>query len=249
LIQVPLAILILVAASLPFGWGEPGAVAASTLSQRNNDDNHGITVSGEGEIRAEPDIALVTVGVTHTAPTSQEAMDDVSRRQTAVIAAARALGIESRDIQTTGLSLSPVYRPRPRSDDIPEIEAYRASNNVSLTIRDLRRISAVLDAMLTSGANTVGNLRFSFANPEALRLQALSNAIANAEAKAQALAAVAGVTMTGVLAIQEESISMPTPQAQADFVRAAPAMAPAPAPPVESGEMVIRARVRVTYGL
>jgi uncharacterized protein YggE len=218
------------------------------LAQRN-DMEPGITVSGEGEVRAEPDIALVTVGVTHTAPSSQDAMDEVSRRQTAVIAAARSLGVESRDIQTTGLSLSPVYRPRPRSDENPEIEAYRASNNVSLTVRDLRRISSVLDAVLASGANSVSGLRFSFANPEALRLQALTHAIANAEAKAQAMAAVAGVSLTGVIAIQEESVSFPTPQAQADFVRAVPAAAPAPAPPVESGEMVIRARVRVTYGL
>jgi uncharacterized protein YggE len=239
--------LVLSAVSVPLLGGGATAAFASSLAQGNNND-HGITVTGEGEVRAEPDIAIVTVGVTHIAPTSQEAMDEVSRRQTAVIAAARSLGIESRDIQTTGLSVSPVYRPRPRSDEPPEIEAYRASNNVSITVRDLRRTSAILDAALAAGANNIGGLRFSFANPDELRIQALTNAIANAETKAQAMASAAGVALTGVVAMQEESVSFPVPQAQ-DFARAMPAAAPAPAPPVESGEMVIRARVRVTYGL
>jgi uncharacterized protein len=246
----PLVALLFLQLSSIVPPGVPSA-AASALGQRFNQasDPHGVVVSGEGEIRAEPDIAIVTVGVTHTAPNSQEAMDEVSRRLSLVIAAVRALGLENRDIQTAGLSLSPVYRPRPRNDEIPEIEAYRASNNVSLTVRDLRRTSTVLDAALANGANSMGSLRFSFANPEQLRLQALAAAIANAEAKAQTMAAAAGVGLTGVYAIQEESVSMPALQADAGFARAVQPMAVAPAPPVEGGEMIIRARVRVYFGL
>src|SRR5688572_24986069 len=112
----PLGALLVLQLSSIVTAGVPGA-AASTLSQRFNQasDPHGVVVSVEGEVRAEPDIAIVTVGVTHTAPTSQEAMDEVSRRLALVIAAVRGLGLENRDVQTTGLSLSPVYRPRPRS--------------------------------------------------------------------------------------------------------------------------------------
>ncbi len=225
----------------------PGATVA--LAQQNDRDLHAITVSGEGEVRAEPDIAIVTAGVTHQAVSSQEAMDEVSRRQAAVIAAARSLGIERRDIQTTGLSLSPIYRQRRPNDDNVEIEGYRASNNVSLTVRDLRRTSDVLDAVLAAGANNIGGLRFSFADPEQLRVQALTNAIANAENKARAMAAAAGVDITGVMSIQEETVTFPPLASEAGFARAAPAAAPAPAPPVEGGEMVIRARVRVSFGL
>jgi uncharacterized protein len=245
-LQFGIAVVTIAAVWLPLARGTASTAFAQRIGDR---DPSGITVSGEGEVRAEPDIAVVTAGVTHQAPSSQDAMDEVSRRLTAVIAAARALGIESRDIQTTGLSLSPIYRQRPRGDEVLEIEAYRASNNVSLTVRDLRRTSAVLDAVLANGANNIGGLRFSFSNPEQLRLQALANAVANAESKAQAMASAAGVGISGIMAIQEESVSFPTGAAQADFARAAPALAPAPAPPVESGEMVIRARVRVSYGL
>jgi len=245
-LKLGLAALMLGALGLPVIGQSTGVAHAQRVNDR---DISGISVTGEGEVRAEPDIALVTAGVSHQATSSQEAMDEVSRRLTAVIAAARQLGIESRDIQTTGLSLSPIYRQRPRADDVVEIEGYRASNNVSLTVRDLRRTSTVLEAVLANGANNISGLRFSFANPDQLRLQALNNAIANAETKAQSMAAAAGVAITGVIAIQEETVSMPTGAAQADFARAAPALAPAPAPPVEGGELVIRARVRVTYSL
>ncbi len=245
-LQLGFTVFVIAAVWLPI----PGGGAGLALAQRTGDrDFSGITVSGEGEVRAEPDIAVVTAGVTQQAASSQEAMDEVSRRLAAVIAAARGLGVESRDIQTTGLSLTPIYRQRPRGDETVEIEGYRASNNISLTVRDLRRTSTVLDAVLANGANNIGGLRFSFANPEQLRLQALANAVVNAESKAQAMASAAGVSISGVISIQEESVSFPTGAAQADFARAAPALAAAPAPPVESGEMVIKARVRVSYGL
>ncbi len=240
-------VAVLLAVTL-FPYSKCTTVALAQQNGRDGNAMNAITVVGEGEVRAEPDIAIVTAGVTHQAVNSQEAMDEVSRRLTAVIAAARSLGIEGRDIQTTGLSLSPIYRQRRPPDDSVEIEGYRASNNVSLTVRDLRRTSAVLDAALAAGANNIANLRFSFANPEQLRIQALSNAIANAETKAQAMAAAAGVDISGVNSIQEETVSFPR-EAQADLARAMPAAAPAPAPPVESGEMVIRARVRVSFGL
>jgi uncharacterized protein YggE len=175
-------------------------------------------------------------------------MDQVSQRLTDVIASARALGVESRDIQTTGLTLQPIFRPRVRSDDPPEIEAYRASNNVSLTVRDIGRAGAVLDAASRNGANVIGGLRFGLSTLDELRRQALANAVREAERKARAMASAAGVNMGAVISIVEEGVQAPRPLAQAEAVRAAPADAFAP-PPVEPGELVIRARVRASYSI
>lgn len=246
-LTLQLATLAVLGATVPLAWSHSRVALASSTAQRAENTNQLVTVSGEGEVRAEPDIAVVTVGVTHTDPDAQTAMDEVSRRLAAVIAAARSLGVEGRDIQTTGLSLSPIYRQRRSGEETPEIEAFRASNSVSLTVRDLPRASRVLDAALAAGANTIGGLRFGLSDPERLRLEALAAAVRNAEARAQTMAAAAGVTLTGVVSIQEESISVP-PRPAADFARAAPAVA-APEVPVEPGEMVIRVRVRVSYSL
>lgn len=227
----------------------PSVVAAPVEQAGNNTQPPTITVAGEGEVRAEPDMAVVSVGVTTVAATAQEAMSDVNRRMAAVVASARAQGVQDRDIQTSGLSLQPIYRQRIRADDLPpEIQAYRASNNVSLTVRDLARASAVLDAATTSGANVIGGLRFGISNADELRIQALARATANADAKARAIASAAGVAIRSISSIVEESVSAPRPQVEAFALRAAPAGDQAQ-PPVEGGEMVVRARIRASYNI
>lgn len=223
------------------------AVAASPLDQPQVNQEPSITVGGEGEVWAEPDMALVTVGVTANAATSREAMAEVNRRLAAVIAGAKAQGLQDRDVQTTGLSLQPIYRQRTRNDDSPlEIQGYRASNNVSLTVRTLSLAGPVLDTAVANGANVIGSLSFSISNTQELRRQALAAATTNAETRAQAIAAAAGVTLRGVLTISEESVSIPRPM-PADFSALRAIGAEAAPPPVEGGEMVIRARVRATF--
>jgi hypothetical protein len=221
-------------------------ISAENLAQRNGEVEPTISVSGEGEVRAEPDIAVVRVGVTHLAPESDQAMAEVSRRLAAVIASVKGLGLEDRDVQTSGLSLQPVYR-RQRSGEDLEIEGYRATNNVSLIVRDLGRASSVLDAALNSGANQMHGVSFSIEDTEPLKLRALAAATVNARSKADAMAAAAGVTISGIASLSEESVSVPRPMADAmSGLRAAPA-AEAVAPPVEGGEMTIRARVRASF--
>ena len=219
--------------------------AAPEAQQRTGDERPNITVSGDGEVRAEPDMAVATVGVTAISQSPQDAMDQVSQRLADVIASARTLGVEERDIQTTGLSLQPNYRPRARPEDPQEIDSYRASNSVSITIRDLSRAGAVLDAASRAGANVIGGLRFGLSNTDALRQQALAAAVRDAASKARAIATAAGVNISGVISITEDSFA-PQPVA-----RAAPALAQADAvpPPVEPGELIIRARVRASYGI
>jgi uncharacterized protein YggE len=225
-------------------------LAAPTEQSGTNAQPPTISVAGEGEVRAEPDMAVVSVGVTSVAATAQGAMTDVNRRLVAVVAGAKALGVQDRDVQTSGLSLQPIYRPRGRGDDLPpEIDGYRASNNVSLTVRDLAGASSVLDSATRDGANVIGGLRFGISNVEELRIQALAQATVNADAKARSIAGAAGVPIKGIASITEESVSVPRPQAEAFMaLRAAPAADQAP-PPVEAGEMIVRARIRASYNI
>jgi uncharacterized protein YggE len=235
--------VVLLAAIMSPRLSAPSASAAPATS-----DQPTITVTGTSEVRAEPDMAVVSVGATAVASTAQEAMEDVSTRLTAIIAGARGQGIQERDIQTAGISLQPIYRPRRGDDDTPpEIQGYRASNNVSLTVRDLNRASAVLDAALANGANVMGGLRFSLSSMDALQRQALAQATTNAQAKAEAIATASGLTITGVVSINEDSVSSPTPRLEA--AGRAFAASDAAAPPVQGGELTIRATVRATYGV
>lgn len=207
----------------------------------------GITVVGNGDARAQPDIALITVGSIQIAPTAQAAMAEVNRRVAGVIAAARGQGLQDRDIQTSGLSLQPIQRPRTSSDQRPpEIEAYRASSNVTLTVRDIAQASAVLDAAMSGGADVVGGVRFTLADPERLRTEALANAVRNAGRNAEEMAKAAGVRLGGVVSLAEEGGATPVPRPATEVARLAAGDVPAP---VEPGELVVQARVRATYAV
>jgi uncharacterized protein YggE len=243
--KIPLrGIQMLVAIALALAMAVP--VVAAPEAQRTGDERPNIAVTGEGEVRVDPDLATVSVGVTATAPTSEEALDQASARMAQVIAATRALGVEQRDIQTSGLSLQPIFRQRVRPDDPQEIESYRASNNVTITVRDVQRAGAVLDAASRSGANVISGIRFGLANPDAARQEALGAAVRDAERKARGMASAAGVNITGVQSIVEDNVATPQPVARA---AAAPAVGEATAPPVEPGELIVRARVRATYNI
>jgi uncharacterized protein len=237
----------LLAAAWAFALLSPFTAATA---QNNSQPPPSINVSGEGEVRAEPDLAVVSVGVTAVQPTSQGAMNEVNGKLAAVVAAVRALGVESRDIQTSGLSLQPIYRPRgPRDDAPPEIEAYRASNGLTITVRNIDQAGPVLDAANANGANVFNGVRFGLSNVDELRMQALALATSNAGAKAQAIANGAGVRITGVLQLAEEGVAVPRPAAVSDTGRAGFAQAPEAPAVVEAGEMVVRARVRAQYSI
>ncbi len=223
--------------------------AGSASAQTTTEQKPMITVTGEAEVHVEPDIATVSVGVMSIAPTADQAMTQVSQRQAAVIAGIRALGVASRDIQTSGLSLQPIYRQRPQSDETPpQIQGYRASNNVSIVVRDLASASAVLDSAINNGANNVGGISFGLSDPDAAKRQALAQATASAHAKAQAIATSAGIALGPIISITEDSTSLPSPRAMS-YAGYASAPGAAPAPPVESGEMIVRATVRVSYAI
>lgn len=252
LLPIGLGLLVMGTAALAFGSDARGlSPTRSTSAQlqlpvERAAQTTGISVLGDGEARAEPDMAVVSVGATHVAPTAQEATDEVNRRMGAVVAAARGHGLQDRDIQTSGISLQPITRPRPGPDQRPpDIEGYRATNTVILIVRDIGRASAVLDSATSAGANVVRGLRFALSNAAELRTRALGNAVRNAAQNAREIAQAAGVGLGEVIAIVEEGGVSITPRPAAE-ARSALAAEPAP---VEPGELVVHARVRVTYAI
>jgi len=225
----------------------PAARAASDPqpTSPSQPPQHLITVSGDGAVHAPPDQATVRVGVTAIAPRSTDAMAQVNTSLAAVLGSIAALGIPPRDLQTSGLALQPNYKPRqPGDDSPPQIDSYRATNNVTVTVRDLSQVGPVLDAATANGANSISGVQFGFANEAQLRQQALASATSDALAKAQAIATAAGVGPIALQSVDETSVTVPQPVA---FAAAAPAPSGAAPTPVESGEMTVNAHIQATF--
>src|SRR6478609_9610586 len=64
-----------------------------------------ISITGHGEARGRPDIAVIQAGVTTNAPTAAAALSANTTRMNAVFAALKKLGVPDRNIQTSGFSV------------------------------------------------------------------------------------------------------------------------------------------------
>jgi uncharacterized protein YggE len=227
-----------VIATSAFG-GHPSVLGADTSTVKE----HTITVSGVGRIVVTPDVADLRIGVTVTRGTVKEARAVAADQMTKVIAALKKLGIADRDIQTTGLSLSPNYR-YDNTGGNPRITGYSLSNAVAITVRDIDKIGDAVDDSLAAGASTLDSVSFRVDDPAKAQEQARAQAMAQAKSKAQALASAAGVSITGVASISETAI---TPVPPIYYGAMAGALAKDTSTPVQVGTNDIEVTVNVEY--
>lgn len=199
-------------------------------------------LSATGEVAAAPDIAHINAGVVAEAATAAEAMADQAERMTAVMTALADAGIAPADVQTTNLSLSPVYPPYDsnRPNQPQRITGYRASNTVSITARDLDQVGPTLDALVTAGANDISNIAFDVSNAEELRDEARRAAVATLRARASLYGDAAGVRVGRILEMSEVGGYSPAPM----MARAA---AFDGSTPIAGGELTISITVNATF--
>jgi uncharacterized protein len=202
-----------------------------------------ITVTGMAEAEATPDLATITAGVETRADTAAAALAANSETMADVLSALDASGIERRDVQTSDLSISPVYEPyRDGADQAQRIIAYEASNMVTVRSREISTLGETIDAVTGAGANRIFGINFGVADPKPTLDAARQRAVADARAKAELFAGAAGVKLGPVLSISE------TTQGPGPIMMRAEAMAEA-APPVEAGTVTLQAQVTIVFEL
>jgi uncharacterized protein len=175
---------------------------AVPLAPARAEDAARITVTGEGRVDARPDMATVTLGVVTEGETAAEAMAANAIQLSAVLEQLRASGLEERDIQTSGLSLSPNWR-QTETDPTPRIMGYQASNMLTVRVRALDTLGSILDRTISDGANNFNGLTFGLADPEPAMNEARRRAVADAMARARLLSDAAGLTLGPVVSITD----------------------------------------------
>lgn len=215
----------------------PGPVAIVSA------DNTGIAVSGEGEARGKPDTAVLRLGVEATRVSMEEARGASAAAQSRILDMLRANGVADSDLQTEQLSFAPQY-------DYGEkgriLRGYTATNMLRVTIRDLTKVSAIVDGAAKAGDNDVrvDGVSFEVRDPTALRSEARKRALEDAKAKAAQLAEGLGITLGEPIAIEETSYSAPTP-----VFMPAKALAEAASTPVAPGTVDAQISVRVRWAI
>ena len=222
----------------------PYAAPVNAAPSDTTPPEHLITVGGEGKVTVTPDIAHVQLGVQIQRPTAKAARDAAATSMTTVVDALKNLGVADKDIQTTQVSLSPVYNYP--ANAAPQLRGYQLTNEVAVTVRDLSKLSDVLDGAVAAGASTVDGVSFDVADRTALEAQARDAAAKDARAKADVYAKSLSLAITGVASVSEQ-VNAPVwyaPMAMASGAATDKAAAPTP---VQPGSTDVTITVQVSF--
>lgn len=218
------------------------AVPASAAEVQIQATGPVVELSVNETVKAKPDIATISAGVTSEAPTAVAAMRQNAEEMDAVIKRIKALGIAARDIQTTGINLNPRY-DYDQETRKQIFRGYSASNRVSVILRKVADTGKILDSLVAAGATDLSGPQFSIDDDTTAKAQARKGAMERARSQAMEYATGAGYTSLRLLEISE-SISGDQPM---PMMQRAMAESSAKATPVEPGLVGTGVNVTVKY--
>lgn len=199
------------------------ACAPSTVVNSSTDQPRVVSVSATGQADVVPDAAKASITVEVTDPTSaQKAQQDAALAATAVLDAVKAGGVDDADVATQGISVAPAYNYT--SDGGQQLLGYRASQTITVTLRDLTTAGSTLDAVVAAGGNAarIDALTPFVTDPTLAANKAREQAVGIAQAQAQQYAELLGFTLGPVASVSESSTAIaPPPIAYSDAAGAA----------------------------
>lgn len=207
-----------------------------------------VSVSGQGEVSAQPDLAYVTLGVEARRPTMAEARTEVAATVDRVLALCRDLRIDPKLVNATRLQVQPEYSWNDK-DRKRVLLGYVVSRQIQVELRDLEQLGPLLERAVTAGVNQVGDPVLDSTKRKALERQAMTLAVQDARANAETLAQAAGVKLGAVRMLNAAGSPPIMPVYRSKMVMADAAAAPPPEATYQAGEMKFSANVSAEYDL
>jgi hypothetical protein len=219
-----------------------------------------ISVSGDADIYASPDIANISFTVRESDLKVATAQTKVSTKVAAALAAVRKLKVEDKDIKTENYSSYPKYEWQegkkvycanttvycPPAPGRQVITGYEVSQMVSVKVRNIDSVNSVVQGLADAGVTEMQGPNFAIDKQDDLQAQARKQAIEKARAKAEVLASDLGVSLIRIVSFSENQ-GGPMYYAKAMMDSASVGMGAAPAPELPQGQTKITSNVTVTY--
>lgn len=192
---------LLLALSLAFGVPAMTAQAQNAAGYAVPGDATLLSVSANAQASRVPDVATISAGVVTQAVDGNAAMRQNAEQMAKVMEAIKDAGIPEKDVQTSGINLSPQYRYV--ENEAPKITGFQASNTVNLKVRDIARLGKVLDALAAQGSNQINGPSFEIDQPEPVYDEARLAALKKAQARAETYAKSLGLRVRRIVSISE----------------------------------------------
>ena len=240
--------------------GQVEALARGTSSYYNIGSSTGIQATGVGVVEAQPDIAIISLGVETFAASVSGARGEAAVAMDSMINVLRAAGLLDADLETQYFNIQPEYTYDQVSTTIEggdkttrserRLVGYRVTNTLSVTIRDLDNIGSIVDSVADAGgdATRLNNISFTIDDGSALEAQARELALRDAVAKADLYASVTGVDRGKLITIVETNGTQYPRIARAEVATAAFDGAKA-STPILAGDLQVRVTVQTVFGI
>ena len=193
-----------------------GLKALSTLKEfkyigRGDYGPNTITVTGTGEVFAIPDVGVLSFSVIEEGKSVSEAQDKASKKINSILDELKKMGIEDKDIKTTG------YNSYPKYDYVQTqictagycppgrqiLSGYEVSQTITLKIRKTSEAGTILTKVGDLGASNISGLDFTVDDEEKVKAEARDLAIVDARAKAKILPKSLGVRLVKIINFYE----------------------------------------------
>ena len=203
-----------------------------------------LSVTGVGESKAKPDIAIINISVDKKGRTASEAASTNAFATQKLIDALEKTGIPEKDIQTSNISIYPIYKTTPGGFETEQkIIGYQATNSLSTTIRKISDVGRIIDLIVLTGDYTISGVTFSLEKDDDAEADSLKKAVTDAKRKADIVATQASKTITGIKSISIGGGSTPI------FKSGLGAFAEGVSTPVLPGDITVSSSVSIEYTL
>lgn len=209
-----------------------------------------ISVSGTGEVYLKPDLAQAVFSVITEKDSASDALNENSEKMNSVINFIKEKGVEEKDIKTTSFNIYPRYEWRKESSVYPSGErvlaGYEVRQSLQVKIRDMLKIGEILEGGVSSGANSVSNLKLAVDDEEEAKKRAREKAIEDAKEKAKELSSQLGVKLEKIVGYGDSGQTFMISKSYDSYEMAAEGLGGA-VPEIETGENKITATVSIVY--
>jgi hypothetical protein len=216
-----------------------------------------ITVQGEGEVFARPDLGEFSFSVLAEGTDAAQAQTKSAESMNAVLAFLKEAGVEEKDIKTANYYLNPKYRYEPATTmctatycppSNPVIDGYEVSQTVTVKVRDLARSGDLISGVGDKGATNISGLSFTIDDETSIKAEAREKAISDAKTKADKLTKDLGVRIVRMTGFWEDQGGYyPVYDRSYGLGGASMAESAAIAPDMPIGENTIKSTVSITY--
>jgi uncharacterized protein YggE len=224
-----------------------GVLSACSTPTTDKTNTRQMTVAGTGKVYLTPDVSYIVIGVRSEADTVADALGKNNTQSTAVAAKLKELGVAEKDVQTSAFNVYP--QQEFDRDGKPIRSFYVVENTVNVTVRDLKKLGEILDAVVRNGANTINGISFDVENKASAITEARRLAIEDARKQADEMATAAGVKLGSVMNLSVYQNGNPTPMYDAKGMGAANATGGGAQVPIAAGQLVIIMQSSITYEL